>query len=442
MIAARFATPLATSRDAALTAFDEATFAIAAHRPGADVALRQALEADPDCVGAHALFGLVMALGARASTLQAARMYLHGARAALQRAKATKTEIAFVEALGRAVEMDFLAAARILEAELEVRPAQFLAAKLAHAFRFIGGDPGGLAIGIEYALAALPFDHPGHAFLLGCRAFAFGETGCYDDAELAGRAAVECQPYDAWGQHAVAHVFEMTARAEEGIDWIERFRPIWSGCNNFARHVSWHQALNLLEVGRQDEALAVYDAEIVAPEALDYRDFANAASFLFRLAPVRADLGPRWEILADMAEQRRNDTQLTFAALHELAALLAAGRASSALDLTATLVRAKTQTGEQGFVRRVVGAPLARAMLSLNAGGIAACDIARVLRHVPRLGGSAAQRDLFIQVLAGLAAQQGNQIALADILDVRQALKADDTFARRISKHVEPARDA
>jgi hypothetical protein len=60
---------------------------------------------------------------------------------------------------------------------------------------------------------------------------------------------------------------------------------------------------------------------------------------------------------------------------------------------------------------------------------IAAADLSRLVEHLPRLGGSHAQRDVFVRTLALMAADRGDRGALARILGARRRLKRDDRFA-------------
>ncbi|MFB2351867.1 hypothetical protein, partial [Priestia megaterium] len=74
----------------------------------------------------------------------------------------------------------------------------------------------GMRRSIETVLPSYGADHPALGYALGCHAFALEETGDYTRAEREGRRAVSLAADDAWGLHAVAHVFDMTGRAAEG----------------------------------------------------------------------------------------------------------------------------------------------------------------------------------------------------------------------------------
>src|SRR5438552_2419716 len=69
----------------------------------------------------------------------------------------------------------------------------------------------------------------GYGTILACRAFAYEECGDYAVAEPAGLAALDIDPGDFWGAHALAHVMEMQGRPGEGIDLLEKLERHWDG---------------------------------------------------------------------------------------------------------------------------------------------------------------------------------------------------------------------
>jgi tetratricopeptide (TPR) repeat protein len=411
-------------------AFEEAVLGVAAHRPSTAAAIAQATAADPGLVAAHALKGFATILLARAELGAPARQALAGARSALANAGGgTADEAALVEALERAVVGRFQDAAVRLDALLDRNPTAFLPAKIAHALRFMIGDaPGMLAVGARI-LDRWSRRTPGYGFLLGCHAFALEELGHLDAAERFGRRAVEIEPQDAWGLHAVSHVHEMRGHTAEGIAWIERSRPVWTACNNFSFHMAWHLALFRLETGDHDEVLRLYDAEVRPVATDDFRDFANAVSLLWRLEQEGVAVGGRWDELKAIAERRRRDVTLTFAALHNLLALVATGETEAAFDLVRAMeAAADRDSGDQAEAMDAVGVDLAAAILDLALNRAPRGDVAALAGQLHRIGGSHAQRDVFVQMLAGLAARRGDRGALDRILAVRRRLKRDDRF--------------
>jgi len=322
-------------------------------------------------------------------------------------------------------------AVRAMERVIDDHPMDAMAIKISHALRFMLGDADGMRRSLARVVSVYTDATPNAGFIKGCYAFSLEETGAYADAERMGRRAVELEPEDAWGRHAVAHVFEMTGRADEGIAWLSD-RQAWAQCSNFAFHLQWHVALFQLELGRTSEALALYDTAVRSEPTDDYRDVANAASLLQRIELDGLCVGNRWEELAAIAERRIEDGQLAFADLHYLLALLGAGRFSSAETLVFGLLNAGG-AGEASRLRAEVAAPLAAGLLAFKAGR--AKDAVAILEPIrPRicaLGGSHAQRDVFEQIYLEALVRAGTPSADEQLTERRQRRGGRNRFAER-----------
>ncbi len=415
----------ATADGAALAAFGEAVWAVCAHRPEAGPALGRALAADPQMAAAHALRGFASVVLARSECMAAARGHLAAARAALAERPPTVDEIVLVEALALAVDGHLAAAADRLDVRLGAAPDRLLLIKLSQALRFMLGDLAGMARLTTATIARISDRTPGYGFVLGCHAFTLEESGDYGRAERVGRAAVEREPHDAWGLHAVAHVYEMTGRSAAGIEWLEATRAAWSGCNNFAFHVAWHLALFHLEAGDTERVLDLYDAEVRPLPTDDFRDVANAVSLLWRLGQHGVDVGSRWEELAEIARRRRSETTLIFASLHNLLALKGSGDETAARELAEAITRHGLMgADDQASVAGSVGADLARVIVE-GASGRAVPEIAR---RLPAIGGSHAQRDVFVRTLAVAAASGGDTEATMRVSAIRCEKRRADRF--------------
>lgn len=90
--------------------------------------------------------------------------------------------------------------------------------------------------------------------------------------------------------------------------------------------------------------------------------------------------------------------------------------------------KAVSAEGDQATVMDVVGRDLAQVLLGLAAGASRAA-LDRLAARLPMIGGSHAQRDVFLRTLAALAADRGERAALDRVLSVRRRLKRDDRFA-------------
>lgn len=430
----RDAFDLSTSTDSAEAgrAFEEAVLGLATHRPNTGLALQATLRADPDHVAAHALKGFANLILARSELTTPAADALTKARQALvARNGGSADEAVLVEALADAVEGSFLRAADRLDAGFALRAQVFLPFKLSHALRFMAGDRAGMLAQSKRAAAAVSPAVPAAGFIYGCYAFCLEEAGDYDRAMRMGRMAVRLQPQDSWGLHAVSHVFEMRGEAREGIEWLEGSRAAWSRCNNFSFHMAWHLALLHLERGDHDRVLELYDDEVRPQPTDDFRDMANAVSLLWRLNSLGVHVGTRWDELAVLARSRHNDTTLIFAALHNLAALVAVGDWGAAEKLVAQIEAKAAESGDQARVAAEVGVPLARMLAGFGAPADRQM-LDRLMLNLPKIGGSNAQRDFFVLALASALGRTGDLAGVSRVRHVRGHLKAEDRLFRTI----------
>jgi len=313
--------------------WDRVVLGILSHAASTGPDLNRVLAAAPDFALGQAIRGVSCLLLGRAEMVEIARQAY---AAALAGAPATMREIAFVHALGDWLSGSPTSAAARIEVVLALNPRDALAMKMIQAIHFMMGRPQAMRASVEGVLDAWG-DHPARGDLLGCHAFTLEETGEYARAERTGRQGVDLAPDDAWGLHAVAHVFDMTGRARAGLDWLTGREGSWAHCNNFRFHVWWHRALMHLDLGEHDTALALYDADIRAEKTDDYRDISNGASLLARLELEGVDVGNRWEELADLSERRATDGCLAFADLHYMLALCGGERDSAAAAMIARM---------------------------------------------------------------------------------------------------------
>ena len=437
MLADRFGGQHSSDDPAAVVLFEEAVLGVLAHRPYVAQALERVLATDASFTAAHALKGLAAIVLARGELLAPAAAALHSARLGLAARGGTAGEQYLVDTLAQAVEGRLEQAVIRLDARLACAPEDLLAIKVAQSFRFMLGDTAGMLGTSNAILPAWSASQAGYGFVLGCHAFALEENGELAAAETVGRAALHHQPDDAWALHAVAHVHEVTGHIQRGIAWLEAARPVWTRCNNFSFHMAWHLALFHLEQGCHDLVLDLYDAEVRPQPTDDFRDVANAVSLLWRLEQEGVHVGDRWEELRTIARRRRRDTTLMFAALHYLMALVAAGDTTAAGELVEEIgTRARSGAGSQSEVAATVGLALAETILGLARHRPARTALDRLARATPRLGGSNAQRDVFVRTLAMIAADHGDRASCDQVMAYRARLRREDRFVGLVANRL------
>ncbi len=364
----------------------------------ADVVERtQALQqAAPAFALGHCLWGYVMML---AYSQAAVSVAAEAVRAAEQHsAGALPREQAHVRALRTWVAGDVHGALREWEAILIAWPRDVLAVRLAHANYFWQGRQAEMRASLE---RVSPYweNNPG---FMACLAFALEESGEYERAERMGRRAVELDPSEVWGAHAVAHVLEMQRRPEEGIAWLAACEPHWGGKGSFLHHLWWHRAMFHLARREFDAVLELYDerfrnlsSPLVAALPDFHVDVQNAASMLLRLELRGVDAGGRWEELADKAQARIGDCLSVWTLPHWMMALAAAGRDAAARQMLAAMRDSTTPAV------REVALPVGEAILAHRRGQhervVALMGPLRA--RLQELGGSHAQRDVLVQLL-------------------------------------------
>jgi len=411
---------LTAANDAAAGALDAAVDDFLAFGRNAGQLLKAAFEADADMPLAHALRGyFFLLMGIRGLVPRAAK----SGDAAIRLGGAAR-ERAHAEALSRWAAGDTAGAASRLEDILLDHPRDILALRLAHYLHFYHGALAQHRDSVARVLPAWDETVPGYGYVLGMRAFGLEEAGDYARAEEFGRRAVAIDPSDAWSVHSVAHVMEMQGRPREGIAWIRENEAHWEHrIHNFSGHLWWHQALFHLALDEADAALELYDRRIRADTAWDdVLDIANAASLLLRLHFQGVDAGGRWQELAGHSAARLADGVFPFFDAHYMTALAMAGdREHVRKHLEAMAARPGQATADAVYA--AVGRPLCEAIAAFGAGEPERCFalLEPVRYDLVRLGGSHAQRDVFLQLLIAAAKQAGRDRERRTLLAERAA---------------------
>jgi tetratricopeptide (TPR) repeat protein len=219
--------------DAAVAAYDRTVSAYLAFARDTGEHLKAVYKADADMPMAHCLKGYFFQLFANPALHPKAEQALAQAEKAADARSATTRERMHIDALAAWRRGDLRRATDLWEVILIEHPLDILALKLAHFTHFYFGDAAELRDSVARVLPLWSEAVPDYGYVLAMRAFGLEESGDYAAAEKAGRRAVELNPGDVWGVHAVAHVLEMQGRAKEGIAWIEGLVPHWEKIEQF-----------------------------------------------------------------------------------------------------------------------------------------------------------------------------------------------------------------
>jgi tetratricopeptide (TPR) repeat protein len=377
---------------AALEAFERALALFQSWRSGADREVAIALQEAPSFVMAHVL-DAYLSLGGRDP------VRVRGARPALARAAylpCNPRERRHVAAIAAVLGDDYETAKTILGDLLREHPLDVLALQVAHAMDYATGDVAHIAGRVSGVMPAWTDSLPGYHAVIAMHAFGLEECGDYGRAENLAHRAIELQPDDARAYHVVAHVFEMTARAEAGIRWMRERAPHWAEHTVAARHCWWHLALFHVAQAEIDRALALYDRNVRPDGSTDVADMIDATALLWRIELAGGDSGERWRELASAWTPHIQDGFCTFTDLHAMLAFVGARDFQLAARLEAELVWHQRERTRHAETTRLIGLPVCRALIAFGRGDyLSAIELLAALPAIAhRMGGSHAQRDV------------------------------------------------
>ncbi|MEQ1867306.1 MAG: tetratricopeptide repeat protein [Alphaproteobacteria bacterium] len=374
-----------------------------------------AADDDADCalVNAHAA-AVHMALEA-APGFKKARGYLRRARKVLP--GATAREQAFLTAVNDWWRGNVPAALQRLKTVVAQHPADIVSAKWAQYLAFNLGDA---PVMLEVAKAVLPA-HSETASAWSMLAFAHEQNNAIGVAEEAAYRALAINAQDPWAHHAIAHVMDTRGKVDDGVAFMTKHSAGWADRSIFVReHNYWHLALFHIDRKEYARALEIFDKHLWG----EWREFAQeqigAISALWRLEMRGADVGARFEPIVEKVIERWHEHILPFNDLHFIYALARGGQMQQAQEFLASMKRHGAQ--DVSGVWESVAIPCAEGLIAYAYGRFAAAAdaIGPVLPRLHLIGGSHAQRNVFVQTWTDAARRAGQHSAVSEVLARRQ----------------------
>lgn len=437
----RYGNPASTNSSAAMAMYDEALELIRLYRGDPIAALDAALAEDPDFGGAWAArAGLLVQQTDKAYAEETAKSLRAGASANLNDSERAHLAAAKDWAEGRYHE----GTARYARIAREA-PRDLLALQYAHVGCFFLGLQHELRDWPLQGLRAFRRGEDGHGIVLGMAAFGLEECGDYASAEAFGREAVEIEPRDGWAVHAVAHVNEMRGDLDRGIPWLADNAQHWAPESGFAYHNWWHLALLHLDRGDIAQVLKLYDEQVRPnPEAQVVLEWIDGSALLWRLRLEGVDVGDRFAKLATCWERASEDAFYAFNDLHAIMAFLGAGRGADAERTLQAMRRAGADGGDNAYLSRAVGVPLAEAFIAFDEGRYSECvnKIAATRGIAQRFGGSHAQRDVLSLTALHAALRGGMRDTAMAFASERALHKPTSPWANRLRQRADKLSEA
>ena len=346
--------------------------------------------------------------------------YLDRAKAgATDNARATPRERRYIAAVEAWAAGDTARAIALHTEQAREHPRDLVSLKLGQYHCFNTGDCPGM---LRLALAALP-DAADIPYMHGMAAFGYEQCHLMREAEASARRAIAMCRKEPWAHHALGHVMLTEGRLSEGLAFMQDVSDTWTGLNSFmVTHNWWHVALFLIDLGRDAEALDIYDRQVWGV-AKDYsQDQIGAVSLLARFELAGIDVGHRWNDVAGYLPRRLDDHVLPFLDLQYLYGLARADRPEADTLLRNIEAFAPHAPASTRSAWQRVCVPAAMGLMA-HARGDFVTTIEALGQALPRLveiGGSHAQRDLFEQVYLDALVCCGTEATLTGAQGVLQ----------------------
>lgn len=407
--------PVSTRSTAQLAQFEQALELSVSYRLDPLATIQAALDSDPDFAMGHCLRAGLAIMATDRTVVPLLTESIEAIESLSRRAN--DRERAHAAAARSWLQGDFAGSVRRYGEILLEYPRDLLALQVAHVGDFFNGSSTMLRDRVAQVLPEWDTSAPGYSYVLGMYAFGLEETGLYSRAEDVGRRALEINPVDAWGVHAVTHVMEMQGRIREGIDFLTSRERDWADNNGLAFHNWWHLGLFHLDAGNVAQVLDLYDRRIRPAPSQVPLEMIDASAMLWRLQLRGVDVGERWRALASCWEPFVDHAYYAFNDAHAVMAFIGAQRMDLAQRTIAAMEQVCTGTDTNAMMTREVGLPLAQALVSFADGNYS--DVVRRLQAIRtianRFGGSNAQRDLIHLTLVE-SALRSDQLRLARAL--------------------------
>ncbi len=374
-------------------------------------------EVDPDFAMGYCLTGCLRLFGGIGAAHPRVSLELRAAKA--RRSRVGPREQAHIDAFEMAAAGEMTKAGEMWDGVLSQHPHDMMAAKCAHEAYYLAGESERMRASVMAILPAWDESVPFYGFLLGMGAFGLEEADAYREAEDMGRRAHAIEAADCWAVHAVAHVMQVEGRCQDTIAWLDDTRGDWDGAVWLRGHLWWHLCLPLIDCGRIDRVLEIFDDHVSDCDRDMVTRLNDCTSLLWRLELRGVDVESRWDRLVDMWVHHIDEHAFAFADAHIAMTLASAGgekKLARFLESQHAYIEGAGHANA-GIIEQV-GRPLCLGVIAFARAdfGQAAGHMYAVRDDVWRIGGSNAQRDIFRMTLCAALVKAGRAGDAAAIL--------------------------
>ncbi|MBQ10206.1 MAG: hypothetical protein CMJ45_01495 [Planctomyces sp.] len=409
----RFGLPISTTSTVAADHFGQGVDLVLSRNYGPEEHFRQALEADEGFALAHCAQAHISMLRGRGSEARESADKAKSLSSGISERERSQIEAIHLWVNGKGPQ----SLAVILE-HMKEFPRNAMLLSLSQRLYMLGCSGAGVP------------DFPGHLFNL-CQSvekhctddwsflsqfsFAHHETGKLDEALRLSEQSLEMYPSNGVASHSVAHAYFEMGDASSGGDFLGKWLDGYDKRGPSTVHLSWHQALFQLAMGRYQDALDLYESG-VRPTVVEKGSTAlnDSASLMWRWQMYTKAAAPApWEEVCVIAASAADSPGPAFRDAH--AALAFASGDPEAFQ------RLKDRLGEAANAGNPLAAevtlPLVQGIGAFAEGNYSesAAKMEPLAHQFARIGGSHAQREVFEDTLLE-AYLRSDQVEKAEVM--------------------------
>ena len=402
----RFGQPITTDSSRAAELYDQAVDLLFTLQPGSAALIDEALSLDPDFALAHCTKARSLAASGEA---REARRYATRARDLA--VPLSPRERRYAEIVYLALHGESRPALRTVREHAAAHPRDAVPLSFALGVYGLLGFGGFNDFHVQQVelLSTVAHAWGDDWWFLSAFGWALVETGETEAGIPMLDRSLELKPDNANALHGRIHGYYEEGAAVEGEALIDSWLPNYDRAAVLHGHLSWHQALFALQRGDAERAIDIYRRSVrpSASHALPMFTLIDAASFLMRAATAGHPLGTKESReVAEFAGRHFPEPGVPFVNVH-LAMAYAATGDSDALTRLRHGVAALLEDGAQPS--GPVVAHVCEAVFAYGCGEYQTSlkRMVQAMSELERLGGSHAQRDVFVDLSISAAILAG-----------------------------------
>ena len=287
----------------------------------------------------------------------------------------------------------------------------------------------GMADKMRDTVASVVSHYPNDSYVLGMYGFSLEETRDFARAFEFSNKARALNPTDAWSLHALAHCHYETGAFAGGVQLLNEALPQCDNVGFFRTHLTWHHALFLWEQGKSQQALAIYHQLFPDNSVMLPPNFADAVTLLWRLNLTGVSTPAEWQALTPSLDQLRTLPTYLFNQMHVALGLTGARRTEWATAYLEGL-RSRVRPDRPGVVGEVA-VPAIEGLLAYSKEDYRrAVDCLWPIRdRIVGIGGSHAQREVFVDILADACLRSSAYKEAVELLEAKRQNRPDRPLA-------------